>query len=192
MRRLSLALLSLAPLVLGASARAVPLELQAGVTAGWTFGRGFTVGPVLSGGRHLVTGRPFNTSWDTSLIGGVVLAGDVTLGATATPPTFHLHVGPEVAALHGCPVYFLPVSAGVGWSFAKGRPARIAGTGSVAFLLSWHAAPTYVHPAPAPTITLGPTYRLSIASPTEVEHTLGAESRALLYPYVGVGYCGGD
>jgi hypothetical protein len=185
---LSLALASLIP----ASARALPVQLQAGLSVGWMFGRGFTIGPVLSGGGHLATGRPFNASWDTWLIGGVVVAGDVTFGAAGGPPTYRLHVGPEIATWYQCPVFFAPLSAGLEWSFAKGRPARLGGTASVAFLLSRHAAPTYVVPARAPTITFGPEYRLSIAVPKEVEHTLAVESRVLLYPNVGVGDCVGD
>jgi len=193
MRSRPLALLPVAlALLIPAAARADPVVLQAGLSAGWTFGRGFTMGPVLSGGWHLATGRPFNVSWDMWLFGGVALSGDVTFGAAAQPPTYRIHVGPELGIWYQCPVFFAPLSAGLEWSFTEGRPARVGGTASAAFLLSRHAAPTYAEPAPAPTITFGPEYRLSIAGLAEVEHTLAAASRVMLYPQVGVGYCGGD
>lgn len=112
----------------GAPVRASETILQVGLRAGYVFGRGWTVGPVLS-----VTGTNEPSSWfwinDLVIFGGLAASADVVVSSDASPSDasieWRLHVGPELGMFHKCRAFGGTLDLGVFWSLRRATPVRV-------------------------------------------------------------------
>lgn len=174
------------------------LELQVGVRAGYVFGRGLTLGPLLSFGARL-SGDVNQTSRPLTVLGAVVIAADVSL-VPGGPWPWRLHAGAEVKPIWLCPVLALPVAAGAVWSREPAGAVQPGWELSVAPLVAaLQPRPEYAHPAREPQLLAGAYYRyarVGLSAPAAIQHEVGADARLAYLPFDGrsleIGYCGGD
>jgi hypothetical protein len=162
-------------------ARASVFVLELGVRAGYIFGRGWTVGPLVSALRGGVPSDSFQRN-QVALLGGFSASGDLVV-SPAGDLSYRLHVGAELGLLHPCPSLAPTAGGGALWVLHRGVPPRLGFEGAFSFLgaatnpLS-SMADVSNHP-----LFVGVGYRYAHLLDGEVGHELGVETRVMSLPF---------
>jgi hypothetical protein len=185
MRRAGRATALVAALVAGIlvapPARASVIVLEVGVRAGYIFGRGWTVGPLVSALRGGFPSDSFERN-QVVLLGGLSASGDVVVSSSGDL-SYRLHAGAELGLFHPCPSLLPKLGVGGLLILHGGTPVRGGVEGAFSFLgaaANPFSSTTDVSSHP---LFVGVGYRYAHALEGEGGHELGLETLMWSVPF---------
>ncbi|HVU52042.1 MAG TPA: hypothetical protein VHL80_15195 [Polyangia bacterium] len=188
----ALVVISLVVGVFGAPrARATVVVMELGVRAGYIFGRGWTVGPMVSALRGGVPSDSFERN-ELVLLGGLSASGDVVVSSSGQL-SYRLHAGADVGLFHPCPSLAPRLTGGMMVDFHRGVSPRVGFEGGGSFLGGATNPLSSDRDVTSHPLLVGVGYRYARSLDGEHGHELGFETRMWFFPFetgAALGLCG--